>query len=33
VPDLVDCDNAIDVASHVPGVDEIVDLLDVVALG
>lgn len=32
VPDLVDCDNAADVASHVPGVDEIVDLLDVIAL-
>jgi hypothetical protein len=32
VPDLVDCDNAVDVASHVPGVDEIVDLLDVIAL-
>jgi osmotically-inducible protein OsmY len=32
VLDLVDCDNAIDVASHVPGVDEIVDLLDVIAL-
>jgi osmotically-inducible protein OsmY len=33
VLDLVDCDNAVDVASHVPGVDEIVDLLDVIALG
>jgi osmotically-inducible protein OsmY len=33
VPDLVDTDNAIDVASHVPGVDEIVDRLEVAALG
>jgi osmotically-inducible protein OsmY len=32
VPDLLDSDNAVDVASHIPGVDEIVDLLAVASL-
>jgi hypothetical protein len=32
VPDLVDSDDAIEVASRVPGVDEVIDLLAVTAL-
>jgi hypothetical protein len=32
VPDLVDSDDAVEVASRVPGVDEVIDLLTVAAL-
>jgi osmotically-inducible protein OsmY len=32
VPDLVDSDNAAEVASRIPGVDEIIDLLTVTAM-
>jgi osmotically-inducible protein OsmY len=32
VPELVDSDNAVDIASRVPGVDDVIDLLTVTAM-